>query len=288
LLVLKGVRSLLVVGDLHGRYDNLETILRDRNNLKRVIDGEAHLVFTGDAVHPRSSQLNSDEAYEDSFCVMLLIMTLKAENPFNVHYMLGNHDNAHVGGRPVGRGDVQQDAVFERVLSRRFAPSVVERYREFVRNSPAAVRAEAADGSILLTHANVSPLVLNDQGLVNIFMQGRRAKALNDLLWLRDFDPGRVARDAARVGARLVVVGHTVPAAVNVSRYGFEPVHPPAFGRAGKTLLIVNAQCDVFGYLDVDLRQPLPADVVDLKAADGQPAMRVLAPKGARLDDDGR
>ena len=41
---------------------------------------------------------------------------------------------------------------------------------------------------------------------------------------------------------------------------------------------ILNAQRNVFGYLDVDLTRPLPKRVTDLKAPDGRPAFRMLRP----------
>jgi len=288
LVVLRGIDRLIVVGDLHGRYDNLEWILRDKHNLKSVIDGESHLVFTGDAVHPRSSRMNSDEAYEDSFCVMLLIMTLKAENPFNCHYLIGNHDNAHVGGYHVGRGTVQQDAAFEKFIKRKFGASVLERYREFVLNSPAALIAHAPNGAILLVHATPAQRVLNDQGLVNIFVQGRQNPALRELLWGRNFNPNIIGDSAERVGARFVIGGHTVPSLRNAKKHGFEAIGSPAFGQAGDVQIIMSAQCDVFGYMDVDLTRPLPEKIGDLKAPDGRHACRIIKPRGARLDDEGK
>lgn len=279
LVNIKDARRLIVVGDLHGRYDNLEAILRDKNNLKSVIDGDAHLVFLGDAVHPSSSRHNTDERYEDSFAVMLLIMTLKAENPFNVHYIIGNHDNAHAGGLPVGKKSVRQDSSFERFIREQIDPSVLDRYREFVLNCPAAVRVYAKDGAIAIVHATLSDRILSDQGLVNVFVKGRRSKALEELLWSRDFDPARIEDLARRVGCKFVLGGHTVPTLSRAERFGFDPVGPPAFGQVGRVQLILSAQSDVFGYMDIDLARPLPDDVMDLSAPDGKYACRMLHPK---------
>ena len=278
LVNIRDARRAIIVGDLHGRYDNLEAILRDKSNLKSVIEGESHLVFLGDAIHPPSSLQNTDKDYEDSFAVMLLIMTLKAENPFNVHYIIGNHDNAHVGGFAVGKSGERQDTTFEAFIRDKVGESVLERYREFVLNCPAAVMVYAADGAILIVHATVSDQILNEQGLINVFVQGRRGKALGDLLWSRDFDPERIERLAARVGARFVVGGHTVPSETRARSYNFKPIGPLAFGLVGKVQLIVCAQCDVFGYLDVDLTRPLPDDVDELRAPDGKYACRMLQP----------
>jgi hypothetical protein len=266
----------IVVGDLHGRYDNLESILRDKDNLKSVIEGDAHLVFMGDAVHPPSSRQNTDRHYEDSFAVMLLIMTLKAENPFNVHYIIGNHDNAHVGGWPVGRAGSRQDSTFEEFIRQNVHESVLERYREFVLNCPAVVQVEAADGAFLIVHATLSDRILNEKGYINVFVQGRRSQALEDLLWCRDFDAERIRRLAGRAGAKFVLGGHTVPTPMRAEKYGFEAIGPPAFGKVDNVQLILCAQNDVFGYLDVDLTRPLPEQVSDLQAPDGKSAFRIL------------
>ena len=279
LVNIRGARRLLAVGDLHGRYDNLEAILRDKDNLRSVIEGDAHLVFLGDAVHPPSSLFNTDKHYEDSFAVMLLIMTLKAENPFNVHYILGNHDNAHAGGPPVGRRSVRQDSDFERFIRRRIAPSVLDRYREFVLNCPAAVRAFAPGGAILIVHATLSDRILNEEGLVNVFAKGRLSPALNDLLWSRDFHPARIEGLASRVGCRFVLGGHTPPTPKRAAHYGFAAIGPPAFGLVGDVQMILNAQARAFGYMDIDLSRPLPQSVTELAAPDGAYACRMLQPK---------
>ena len=279
LVNIKDAKRLIVAGDLHGRYDNLEAILRDKDNLKSIVDGEAHLVFVGDAVHPASSRHNTDERYEDSFAVMLLIMTLKAENPSNVHYIIGNHDNAHAGGWPVGKKEVRQDSTFEKFIRQNVHASVLERYREFVLNCPVAVRAHAPNGAILIVHATLSDQILNEEGYINVFLKGRRSKALEDLLWSRDFDPGRIEDLAERVGARFVIGGHTAPTRERADRYGFSPLGPPAFGQVGHVQLIVSALSDVFGYMDIDLTRRLPRDVGQLMAPDGKPACRMLQPR---------
>jgi len=287
LLVLRDAKRLIVVGDLHGRYDNLEHILRDGNNLKAIIDGDAHLVFMGDAVHPRGARIHSDEAYEESFCVMLLIMTLKAENPANVHYVLGNHDNAHVGGSPLLRGKVRPDLLFEAFFNEKVSTGVVEGYREFVKACPVAVRAHATKGALLLVHATLSGMLVDEETLINIFVKGRQNELLEDLLWCRQFDANWIRRGAGRVGASLVIAGHTIPRERNARALGFEAVAPPAFGKVGRVQLMVDSQFDVAGYLDIDLTQPLPGDVTQLRAPDGRSALRMIRPKGPPTPGEG-
>ncbi|GEM_PF-2349905 len=280
LILLEGERA-ICVGDLHGRYDNLEHILKDKNNIRDVLAGRTHLIFVGDAVHPSSSAMNSPEAYEDSFCVMLLIMTLKAENPFNIHYLIGNHDAAHVGGVPAGRGQVRQDKLFKKFVVAKFGHSVFDRYCEFVRMSPVVAKLKTATGNILLLHASISPRVLSEQGLINIFIKGRQGKALQDLLWSRNYGQEQLETALEHVGAKFVISGHTGPTQSRAARYGFEVIAEGVAAHVHERQLILNAQGNTFGYADIDMTKPLPDKVSDLRAPDGKPAFRILRPKGA-------
>ena len=248
-------------------------------NLQDILSGETHLIFTGDAVHPRSSAAESPEAYEDSFCVMLLIMTLKAENPFNIHYLVGNHDNAHVGGRPAGRGQVRQDKLFHKFVTEKFGEAVFEHYREFVMNSPVAAKVKAPNGYVVLVHAGLTPRVLSEQGLVNILVKGRQGPELQELLWSRNYERETLERCLTNVGARFIIAGHTSPTKQRAERYGLELLVEGVFAHVHGLQIILNAQRNIFGYLDFDMKRPLPADVTELRASDGRSAFRVLRPK---------
>ena len=278
LVVLENAQRLIVAGDLHGRYDNLERILKDKNNLEDILAGQAHLIFTGDAIHPRASVLNDASAYEDSFCTMLLIMTLKAENPFHVHYLLGNHDHSHIGGRTAGRGEVRQDELFEQHSAKRWGREVFEHYRRFVRQSPIAMKAVAPNGAIILVHAGLSARVKSVQDLININLEGPLGPALCDLIWSRKYDDRQLMqRCLDNVGAKLLVVGHTPPTRRRAERYGLEVIHEGVFAHVHHLQVILNAQKNVFGYLNLDLTRPLPDEVTGLLAPDGKSAYRLLA-----------
>ncbi len=281
LIFIEEGQHVIVVGDLHGRYDNLEYILKDRNNLQDIVSGKAHLVFCGDAVHPRSSRMESPEAYEDSFCVMLLIMTLKAENPFNVHYLIGNHDNAHVGGLPANRGQIQQDKMFEKFVSEKFGASVFKHYCEFVANSPVAAKVRAPNGYVLLVHACLTPRAPDMQALINIFTEGRTGEALQDLLWSRNFDRGMIEQALAGVGAKFVISGHTSPKPSCAARYGFSIIATNVFAHVHDLQAILSAQGNSFGYAVIDMTHPLPDKITEMKTPDGRPAFRVLQAKAA-------
>ncbi len=277
LVIISEGQRLVVVGDLHGRYENLERILKDRNNLASIIDGDTQLVFTGDAIHPPSSLYNDDDAYNDSFAVMMLIMTLKAENPDNIHYVIGNHDNAHVGGEMAGRGSVRQDTAFEKFITDKFGEGVLERYRQFVARSPLALKANFGSHHMLLLHATVPHKVHRDSDLTDILIEGRRSKKMRDLLWSRQYDDETLDNVAEGMGVKLVVSGHTTPQPQKMKRYGLELIAPPVFAHYKHRQIIVNAQTNRFGYLDLDLTQEMPAKVSALRAPGGKAAFRVIS-----------
>ena len=280
LIRLDSGKRAIVIGDLHGRYDNLENILKDKNNLQDILSGDAHLIFTGDAIHPRSSLMNSIHAYEDSFCVMLLIMTLKAENPFNVHYLIGNHDHAHVGGHPAGRGSVRQDKLFAKYVTGVFGDQVFARYCQFVKQSPVVAKLKVGSDWLLLVHAGLTPDVLSEQGLINIFMKGRQGPELQDLLWSRNYgNRAKLEHCLQQIGVKFVIAGHTNPIQSSAGKYGISILAEGVFAHVHGLHLILNAQRNTFGYLDIDLSRSLPDDVTNLLSPDGKPACRVLRPK---------
>jgi len=284
LVIIEDATRAIVVGDLHGRWDNLKSILEDKDNLDAVRAKRAHLVFTGDAIHPAHSALNDPASYENSFRTMFLIMTLKAQVPSNVHYLIGNHDHAHVGGLPIARGDVRQDVLFERFAVQRFGHEVFERYREFVRSAPVALKLRAPNGWLVLIHAGLTPRVATDERLIDIHVNGPQTPALWDVLWSRKYDDKEMLdRCLDGLGAKLMVTGHTPPTRRRLERYRLEPVFEPVFAHVHHRQVIVNAQANVFGYLDLDLTVPLPDDATDLRAPDGMSAFRLLRHEGGPL-----
>ncbi len=279
LIFIREGRRAIVVGDLHGRFSNLEHILKDKNNLQDILSGNAHLIFTGDALHPSASVVARREAYEHSIRVMILVMTLKAVNPVNVHYLIGNHDNAHVGGRQAGGGEAQRDGLFERFVIEEYGEAVFEHYRQFVLASPVAAKVKAPGGYTLLVHAGLTPRVLSEQGLVNIFVRGRGGRELQELLWSRNYDKDILERCLRNVGARFVVTGHTSPTRSRAARYGLDMLGEGVCAHVHGLQVILSAQRNTFGYLDLDMTRPLPEKISDLRAADGRPAFRVLRPR---------
>ena len=280
LLTISKAKRVLVFGDLHGRYDNLEFALADKDNWQALKEGAAHVVFLGDAIHPRSSETDQDAANADSFRVMFLIMSLRAESPGNVHYLLGNHENAHVGGFGAGKGEADVQEGFSNFVRRDVNPVVLDAYERFLLSSPLMAKVTAAKGCLLLLHASPSPLVISEQGLINLTVKGRKAKALTDIVWQRNYDENVLRTCLSNVGADLAICGHTRPTMKSQKKYGYTCMLDPVFGDVHGLMLIVNSQNNTFGYLDIDLTKPLPAKVDELKAPDGSYAFRALRRRG--------
>jgi hypothetical protein len=80
----------VIVGDLHGRIDNLLAILSRDALLESLDSGNACLIVLGDAIHPEESgQL---ESMDSSLAIMDLLFRLKLRFPERVFYLRGNHD----------------------------------------------------------------------------------------------------------------------------------------------------------------------------------------------------
>jgi len=282
LLRIARASRLLVVGDLHGRYDNLELVLADKENWRALRRGTTHLVFLGDAIHPPSAREDQESANADALRVLLLILTLRAECPGNVHYLLGNHENAHAGGHGAEKGNVDVGQGFADFIRRHVGEAVIEAYETFLRDAPIAALFDAKNGRILLTHACPSPRVLNTDGLVNLTVRGRNSKALTDILWNRDLKVRALRACLKNLDVNLAICGHMKPEEASQGKYGYQCLLEPVFGRVRNLLLIVNSQHNTFGYLDIDLTRDLPKRVEDLKAPDGKSAYRALRRIGIR------
>jgi len=277
LIKIEDAKRLIVLGDLHGRYDNLELVLADKDNWNAIKQGEAHLLFLGDAVHPSTSEGDQDAANYDSFRVLFLILSLRAENPGNVHYLMGNHENSHAGGVGAGKGETDVEEAFTSFIREHFGQAVLDTYEAFLRDSPYAARIRIGRGGHLLAvHASPSILVKNEQGLINLAAQGRLGKALTEIVWNRNFDPRTLFPALRAVECQYAICGHTRPTAKAAAKYGFTCMHEPAFGHVHGKQMIVCSQNNTFGYLDIDLSYLPPQTIEDLRAPDGKYAFRVL------------
>jgi len=270
---------LIVVGDIHGRYENLEHILKDKENLRALSHDNVHLLFLGDAIHPAQASQGKHEVHADSFRVMFLILSLKAAIPDRVHYLLGNHENAHLGGLGASKAEASEHIAFQKYVRRHFSEEVLQAYVKFLEAAPVAAKFSAPNGDLLFVHGGPSRRLRSEQGLIDICAGGRRGKGLTDVLWNRNFEPEVIGQFLRDVHARFIIAGHTRPTLESAEKYGYEVLADLAFGQVAGRLLLLSSQGGTFGYLDIDLTRDLPERVDALHAPDGKPALRLFKPK---------
>ncbi len=103
----------IIIGDLHGRVDNLLTLLSHNGFLEGLECGEACLIILGDAVHSETEG-HYDEM-ECSILIMDLILQLKARFPDRVFYLRGNHDGF---SEEIAKGGVTQGLLWKKTLNK--------------------------------------------------------------------------------------------------------------------------------------------------------------------------
>ena len=83
--------TVIILGDLHAKADNLLVALSQNNFLEALDAGRTTLVILGDAVHPEGD--TALDEMESSMLIMDLIFKLKIRFPQQVFYVRGNHDS---------------------------------------------------------------------------------------------------------------------------------------------------------------------------------------------------
>ncbi len=140
----------IVSPDLHGcfaDYQRLKTLF-----LEARADAETHWVLLGDAVHgPSPEAAAMDPALygypDESWAIVEDLTGLMRAHPGRIHYVLGNHDHAHLGGIRTARFHPDEVAALEE----RLRPFQVARLRAFLDQ---ALLAVAAPCGLLMTHAS--------------------------------------------------------------------------------------------------------------------------------------
>lgn len=103
--------TVIIVGDLHAKVDNLLVALSQNNFLEALDAGRATLVILGDAVHPEG-----DTALDEmvsSMLMMDLIFKLKVHFPKQVFYIRGNHDSF---SEEIAKHGIPQGLLWEKTL----------------------------------------------------------------------------------------------------------------------------------------------------------------------------
>jgi hypothetical protein len=254
LVQLPGRGVLLAATDLHGNLDDFYAVV------SRFLDAAsvpAHLVLLGDLVHgpeypPQHWPEHLGDYYTDRSVELIdEAWALQRRFPGQVHYLLGNHEHAHVGGPRLAKFADDEAAALEA----RLGPTRSAAVREWFRGWPLAALAPGA--GIVLTHAAPHARIDSAADLDRLTLDGYADTPLHEmagsgvlgaLLWARTTTADRAYAflHALDPRCRVALFGH------DVIREGHLVEHEP--------LLCVSTSFGCYDrdkvYLEWDLARP--------------------------------
>lgn len=149
----------ILVGDLHGRVENLVTILGANGFIDSLVRGDGLMLLLGDAVH-----LEEDgklEEMESSVLIMDLILRLKLRFPDRFFFMTGNHDSF---SPDVMKGGVPQSVLWSEHLRKLRGEEYRNELDLFYRLSPLL----ALSGDFIACHAAPPRVRVSREMLVDL------------------------------------------------------------------------------------------------------------------------
>ncbi|HEX4406281.1 MAG TPA: metallophosphoesterase [Polyangia bacterium] len=211
---------LIVATDVQGNVPDFERIVDVFEDAMRDPDG-AYLVVTGDLVHgPELSELEWPDylgSYYrgDSRGVLERAYVLADRYPGRVHYLLGNHEHAHVGGPVVSKFFPDEARRLEELLGE----DGTRRMRGWLRTWPFVAVAPSA--GLLMLHAAPHARIESAADLERLPLEGFFDTPLDDmadrgalgaLLWARTTSTERANAflKAIEPRAKVAVYGHDV------------------------------------------------------------------------------
>jgi hypothetical protein len=244
---------LIVATDLQGNVADFERVAAAFRKAAAEPDGAA-LVVTGDLVHgPEIPEGHWPEYLgtyfrADSKRLLELAQELSEEHPGRVHYLLGNHEHAHVGGPVVSKFFANEALRLERLMGAERSAFV----RDWFKSWPLVAIARRA--GILMLHAAPNATLSSPADLDRVRLdppggaEGVVDEVLAEVLWARTASESR-AWSFLRVfdpGLAVAVYGH------DVARGGYEIDREP--------LLCISTSFGCFDgdklYLEWDLARP--------------------------------
>lgn len=248
--------KLIVATDLQGNVEDFDRVA-DVYERAAAAPGGAFLVITGDLVHgPEISEEDWPDYLGtyyrgDSKTVLERALALSERHPGKVHYLLGNHEHAHVGGPVVAKFFPDEARRLEELLG----PEGTERMRAWLSTWPFVALAPHA--GLLMVHAAPHARIERAEDLEDLPLDGffdvpleemASRGALGALLWARTTSTER-ANSFLRAfdpNLRVAIFGH------DVARSGFSVEREP--------LLCVSTSFGCFDgdklYLEWDLAVP--------------------------------
>lgn len=264
---------LIVATDVQGNVADFDRVVAVFEDAAKDRDG-ACLVVTGDLVHgPELSEADWPDYlgsfyHGDSKTVLQHAREVMARYPGRVHYLLGNHEHAHVGGPVVSKFFPDEARRLEDLLG----DDGTRDMRAWLRTWPFVAVARRA--RLVMLHAAPHARIRGPEDLERLPLEGFDSLSMDDmatrgvlgaLLWARTTTTERAFEflHALDPDARVAVYGH------DVARGGFAVEREP--------LLCISTSFGCFDgdklYLEWDLAEP--AESARLTAKRG---LRVLHP----------
>lgn len=200
--------SVIVLGDLHAKPDNLLVVLTQNNFLEALEDGTACLVIMGDAVHPEG-EAALDEM-DSSMLIMDCILALKLRFPQQVFYLRGNHDSF---SEEIAKHGVPQGLLWGKTLKKQRGKAYLREMKRFYELLPYV----AYSRYFVACHAAPPVSATSLQKMINIRNNPKLYKELASNRMKSASRPGGYSkRDVKRFRQCLdlakdtpVIVGHT-------------------------------------------------------------------------------
>ncbi|WP_437681353.1 metallophosphoesterase [Sorangium sp. So ce131] len=212
--------KLIVATDFQGNVADFERIADIFEQAAAGRDG-AVLVITGDLVH--GPELDESEwpdylgsfYHGDSVGLLKQAKELADRHPGRVHYLLGNHEHAHVGGPVVAKFFPDEAQRLEELLG----PEDTLAMRSWFRGWPFVAVAHAA--RLVMLHAAPHARIQSRQDLERLPLDGFHDVPLNEmtlqgtlgaLLWARTTSSERAYAFLRAIDpdARVAIYGHDV------------------------------------------------------------------------------
>ncbi len=244
----------LIVGtDMQGNladFERLTAVFEDA----AAEPGGATLVVTGDLVHGPEIPRHRWPEYLGSFFmansveVLDRAQRLAERHPGRVHYLLGNHEHAHVGGPVVSKFFADEAVRLETLLGSERTAEV----RDWFKSWPLV--ACAPEAGILLTHGAPNAVIRSPDDIERVRLDppggddGVVDELIAELLWARTAseERARAFMGAIDPSLRVAIYGH------DVAREGYAIDREP--------LLCISTSFGCFDgdklYLSWDLSQP--------------------------------
>jgi len=211
---------LLVATDLQGNvadFDRVEQLYEQAC----LEDPDTILIITGDLVHgPEIAESDWPEYLGsfyrgDSTTLLERAEALQRRHPGRVHYLLGNHEHAHVGGPIVSKFFPDEAAHLEQIMG----PTRAHEVRAWIRTWPFV--AVAPHSGLLMLHAAPHALIRSADDLERLPLDGLSSVPLDEmalhsilgaLLWARTTSTQRARSflNAVHEDAQVAVFGHDV------------------------------------------------------------------------------